>query len=280
MWVPTRVGVGAAVPAPPARRTRSPPPAASQTRVEVAVLAHHLGAHHPVRVLVAAQRAPGLTPCRPSSGEPVDDVAVDHPGAQRALALLAADDAGVALEPLRRVGQPVGVVGVDHPVAADRRRAGCSGRRCPGRCASASVPHAQSPSARVPSRPGSPASWSSTRPVGVMHCSASVVGHVRHDRVVGVDTLPARSAAVVFTHGMPPPLSWRASRSRTLGGLAHLEERVDGAQLLGVGVADREEAGRRPRHQHVAGRRARSPRRAVEVLRRPCRSEPSALLAP
>ena len=90
-------------------------PVASQTCVEPAVLTHHLGGSHPVLVLVPAEGRRRLL----ADLEPVDDVLLDHPGAHRALALLAADDAGVALEPDRVVRRPERVVGVHHPVAGD-----------------------------------------------------------------------------------------------------------------------------------------------------------------
>ena len=44
-----------------------------------------------------------------------------------------------------------------------------------------------------------------------------------------------------------------AEQVADVGGLAHVEERVDGAQVLGVGVADRPDARRRPRHQQRGG---------------------------
>ena len=77
------------------------------------------------------------------------------------------------------------------------------------------MPQLQSLVARVPSRAGSPATWKSTRPIGVMHFWASALETLGTTEWSAYSALPARSAAVVFTHGIPPPLSWRASRSRT-----------------------------------------------------------------
>ncbi len=89
------------------------------------------------------------------------------------------------------------------------------GPKIPGRWASASVPQAQSLSARVPSSAGRPATWNSTRPIGVMHFWARAFETFGTTEWSAYSTSPLRSAAVVFTHGIPPPLSCRASRSRT-----------------------------------------------------------------
>ena len=90
------------------------------------------------------------------------------------------------------------------------------GPKIPGRWASESVPQLQSEVARVPSSPGRPATSKSTRPTGVMHFWASAFGTFGTTEWSAYNALPARSAAVVFTHGIPPALSWRASRSRAL----------------------------------------------------------------
>ena len=119
-------------------------------------------------------------------GQPVQHVVVDHPGAHRALALLAADDAREALEPLRR-----GWAASRSRWRSSPSRGGSStgrffGPKTPGRWASASVPHAHVEAARVPSRPGSPASLVE-HPAGRRHALLGQgVGHVRHHRVVGV----------------------------------------------------------------------------------------------
>ena len=211
--------VGVAVPRAAARRTARRPAAAWQTVSRSPSCAGHLGAVHPVLVLGGQQGALAdlaVLGEPVGAGEPVEDVAVDHPGAQGPLALLAADDPGVALERLLRVGQPVAVVGVDHPVAADRPSAGSLGPKMPGRCASASVRHAQSRlrAGAVEDRAGRRAGRAPRR-------SGSCTAATRSSGTLGTtewsaySTSPARSAAVVFTHGIPAPRSCAASRSRT-----------------------------------------------------------------
>ena len=162
------VAVAAPVPLRRARRTPSPPSAASHTSTRS--LPARASWAPKIRFWCSKPRCAATRPCaRSSVPEPVDHVAVDHPRAQRALALLAADDPGEALEPHLGVGQPVGVVGVGHPVLAERLG------QVPGpedaRAARIGVgaPLAVAVWARVPSRPGRPASWKSTWPVGVAH---------------------------------------------------------------------------------------------------------------
>ncbi len=67
----------------------------------------------------------------------------------------------------------------------------------------------------MPSSAGSPASWKVTRPIGVMHLFASAFEMFGTTEWSAYSTSPLRSAAVVFTHGMPPSASCRASRSWT-----------------------------------------------------------------
>ncbi len=208
----------------------------------------------------------------------VDDVAVDHPRAQRALALLAADDAREALELLGRVGQPVGVVGVHRPVAPYGRgqvlRPEDAGALGVGVGAPLAV--AGRAGAVETREPGHLEEHPTDRGHALLR---EGVGDVGHDRVVGVQ----RVAGTVGGRGVHPRhaagLVLAREQVAYAGGLAHVEEGVDRAQLLAVGVADREEAGGRPVHQrgrvveHVAlvgpvevlGHRRQ---RAVDVLHR------------
>ncbi len=223
--------------------------------VEVAVLAGHLGAEDavggldPLELLLGEQvrsaEAVGAV-------EAVHDVAVDHARPQGALALLAADDRRVALEPGVGVGQPVAVVGVDHPVPGGdvgqvrrAQRAGAGGvvvaaPGAVGRCAGAvEAGQAGQLEQHAPDR---------------RHALLDLVrGHVRHHGVVRVQ----RVAVAVRRDGVDP----RHAGGLVLGGeqLAdrvgppHLEEHVERAQVLGVGVTEGPHAGRRPAHQQVRG---------------------------
>ena len=102
------------------------------------------------------------------------------------------------------------------PAQSRRKISGrCDGPKTPGRTESSSVRHRQVEPAVVPSRPGSPASWNSTRPLGVMHCWAISSGTLGTTEWSAYTTRPRRSAAVVLTHGIPPCWSWRRTRSWT-----------------------------------------------------------------
>ncbi len=48
-----------------------------------------------------------------------------------------------------------------------------------------------------------------------MHWSARALDTLGTTEWSAYSTCPSRSAAVVLTHGIPPPASWRLSRSRT-----------------------------------------------------------------
>ena len=226
---------------------------------ELAVRTHREGCAQLVLVLGAAQafrrHLRGL--------QPVDDVVVDHPAAVGTNTAFTADDAGEALELLLRVGQPVGVVGIHHPVLPDRLgqvlRAEDAGPLCVGVSAPLAVVLR---SAAVQARqPGlleqqradrGQTSTGRKRQAGANgERRCHVVGHVRDDGVIGVEHV----AVPVGCDGVHP-------RHATLSVLAldqvvdvrcaaHFEEGVDRAQLFAVGVADREEAQWSPAHEDV-----------------------------
>ncbi len=92
------------------------------------------------------------------------------------------------------------------------------------------------------------------------------VGHVRDDRVVGVGDV----AVAVGRGGVHPRHAaggvLATQQVADVGRLAHLEEGVDRAQLLGVGIPDRPHALRGPRHEQRRGVDDVALGRAVEVL--------------
>ena len=213
--------------------------------------------------------------------QPVEHVVRHHPGAHRADALLAADDPGVPLERLLGVRQPVGVVGVHHPVAAHLHRQVRRARRSPAarrprRCATRRSSPRRCRRGRAGRRPGR----ARGRPASCTVCARSS-GTLGTTEWSAYTTSPCRSAAVVLTHGMPAARVLAAQQVAHAGGLAHLEEGVDRAQVLAVGVADRPDARRPPRHQRRRRVDDVALRRPVEVLGRRCRaSRPSAAPAP
>ena len=236
--------------------------------LQVVALAGELTCEHAVLVLYRLELGVGegvRSAHLVGAGEAVHDVAVDHPAADGALALLAADDPGEALEPLRRVGQPIAVVGVDDPVTTDRVR---QVRR----------PEDARPGGIDVVAPGAVAVGA-----GAVQCGQAgqlekhpadrgrtgldeVVRDVGDHGVVGVKGV----ALAVGRHRVDPGDARRTvlRRGKLLDGAGrgHLMEGVEGLELLAVGVAQREEAHRRPAHEQVRGVQDETFVGPVEVL--------------
>ncbi len=186
--------------------------------VEGAVGTHHLRGHHPVVVLVATEAARGLLAAR---GEPVGDVVRHDPGAHGPLAALAADDRGVPLQACLRVRQPVGVVGVHHPVLAHHR--GQVPRPEDAGALGVGVGRPRRTTNRRGCRrgPGRPATSLEQPPDRRQAALGQRVRHVRHHRVVGVE----HPAVAVGGGGVDPrhPAAGvlAAQQVADPGGLAH-----------------------------------------------------------
>jgi hypothetical protein len=226
------------------------------------VVAHELAGVLAVvehRVLQRAARERAL-------GEVLLDDAQAEAGAQRALGALVADDPREALERLRGVREPVGVVGVGHVVVAEQRRHavrpedaghGGVGVAAPAAARLRAVEHRQPErrARRLAERAGRAALGAA---VGDVRDGADV-GVVGAAVVVGRDRVHPRDALVAALDGVELRGALRA---------VDLEEVVEQAEVAGVGVAHGVRRRRRPREQRRAEQR-REDRPVLGRIERP-----------